>query len=60
MGLALIKAIASSKFLYVITGKIGPKISSFINGDSGDGLSTTVGYRSLSMWALAFPITTVP
>src|ERR1700759_2749220 len=37
LGRALTKLIASSRDLTVTTGRIGPKISFFINGPSGSG-----------------------
>ncbi|CNI98455.1 Uncharacterised protein [Mycobacterium tuberculosis] len=43
-GRALMKRIASSRFWTVITGRIGPKISLVINGPSGSGSTTTVGW----------------
>src|SRR6201996_7693459 len=44
LGRALMKAIASSRDLTVTTGRIGPKISFFINGPSGAGSTTTAGW----------------
>ena len=45
LGFLLIKAIASSIFWYEIIGRIGPKISVYIKGDSGDGSRITVGVK---------------
>src|ERR1700730_9461606 len=44
LGRELTKLIASSRDWTVITGRIGPKISFVINGSSGSGSTTTVGW----------------
>ena len=40
---------ASSIDAVVIIGRIGPKISSYISGESCEGLRITVGVRFLSL-----------
>jgi hypothetical protein len=41
-------------------GRIGPKISDYIKGESGDGSRMTVGVRLESVCAFGLPITTFP
>jgi len=60
LGFLFIKEIASSIFWYDIIGRMGPKISVYIKGESGEGSRITVGVRLESVCALGFPMITFP
>ncbi len=49
LSFSYINLTASSIVVYVITGTIGPKISSCMTAESKDGLRITVGYNCLSI-----------
>ena len=60
LGRELTNSIAPSRFSTVTIGRIGPKISSVINGSSGSGSTTTVGWIEIDAASEPPPTAMVP